>query len=53
MAEERRAMAVANEQEMKAATVENLAQVVLAEAAVPLAMAEAFRKGSLRSTAAP
>ncbi|MFT5094333.1 MAG: hypothetical protein ACI8P0_001105 [Planctomycetaceae bacterium] len=50
MAEERRAMAVANEQEMKAATVENLAHVVLAEAEVPLAMADAFRKGSLRST---
>ncbi|MFT5092897.1 MAG: flotillin-like protein FloA [Planctomycetales bacterium] len=50
MAEERRAMAVANEQEMKAATVENLAHVVLAEAEVPLALADAFRQGSLRST---
>jgi uncharacterized protein YqfA (UPF0365 family) len=49
-AEERRAMAVANEQEMKAATVENLAHVVLAEAEVPLALAEAFRQGSLRSS---
>ncbi len=49
MAEERRAMAVANEQEMKAATVENLAHVVLAEAEVPLALADAFRQGSLRS----
>lgn len=48
-AEERRAMAVANEQEMKAATVENMAHVVLAEAEVPLALAEAFRQGSLRS----
>lgn len=51
MAEERRAMAVANEQEMKAATVENMAQVVLAEAEVPLALADAFRQGSLRSNA--
>ena len=51
MAEERRAMAVANEQEMKAATVENMAHVVLAEAEVPLALADAFRQGSLRSTA--
>lgn len=49
MAEERRAMAVANEQEMKAATVENMAHVVLAEADVPLALADAFRQGSLRS----
>lgn len=51
MAEERRAMAVANEQEMKAATVENMAHVVLAEAEVPLALADAFRQGSLRSNA--
>lgn len=50
MAEERRAMAVANEQEMKAATVENMAHVVLAEAEVPLALADAFRQGSLRSS---
>ena len=48
-AEERRAMAVANEQEMKALTVENRAHVVLAEAEVPKAMADAFRRGSLRS----
>ena len=50
MAEERRAMAVANEQEMKAATVENMAHVVLAEAEVTLALADAFRQGSLRSS---
>ena len=50
MAEERRAMAVANEQEMKAATVENMAHVVLAEAEVPLALADAFRQGNLRSS---
>ena len=50
-AEERRAMAVANEQQMKALTVENRAHVVLAEAEVPKAMADAFRRGSLRSEA--
>jgi uncharacterized protein YqfA (UPF0365 family) len=40
-------MAVAREQEMSAAVVENRAKVVLAEAEVPLAMAEAFRKGNM------
>ena len=44
-------MAVANEQQMKALTVENRAHVVLAEAEVPKAMADAFRRGSLRSEA--
>ena len=46
-AEERRAMAIATEQEMKAHTQEMRAQVVEAEAEVPKAMAEAFRKGRL------
>lgn len=46
-AEERRAMAVAHEQEMKAKTQEMRAMVVQAEAQVPLALAEAFRKGNL------
>ncbi len=46
-AEERRAMAVALEQEMKARTQEMQAKVVEAEAAVPLAMAEAFRSGNI------
>ena len=46
-AEERRAMAVAVEQEMKARTQEMRAKVVAAEAEVPLAMAEAFRKGNM------
>jgi uncharacterized protein YqfA (UPF0365 family) len=46
-AEERRAMAVAAEQEMKARVQEMRARVVEAEAQVPLAMAEAFRKGHL------
>jgi uncharacterized protein YqfA (UPF0365 family) len=47
-AEERRAMASAREQEMKAQVARNRAQVVLAEAQVPLAMAGAFRKGNLQ-----
>lgn len=46
-AEERRAMAVAAEQEMQARVMENRAKVVEAEAQVPLAMAEAFRSGNL------
>jgi uncharacterized protein YqfA (UPF0365 family) len=44
-AEERRAMAVASEQEMKARTQEMRAKVVESEAQIPLAMADAFRKG--------
>jgi uncharacterized protein YqfA (UPF0365 family) len=46
-AEERRAMAVAAEQEMKARVEEMRAKVVEAEAEVPKAMADAFRKGNL------
>ena len=46
-AEERRAMAVAHEQEMRALVQEQRAAVVQAEAQVPLAIAEAFRKGQL------
>ncbi len=46
-AEERRAMAIALEQEMKAHTQEMRARVVEAEAEVPRAMAEAFRNGRL------
>ncbi|MCP3924635.1 MAG: flotillin-like protein FloA [Desulfobacterales bacterium] len=46
-AEERRAMAIAVEQEMKAKVEEMNATVVKAEAEVPLAMAEAFRSGNL------
>ncbi len=46
-AEERRAMAVAQEQEMKALAQEMRAKVIEAEADVPKAMAEAFRKGNL------
>lgn len=48
-AEERRAEAVASEQEMLARTQENQAKVVLAEAEIPLAMADAFAEGSLRA----
>jgi uncharacterized protein YqfA (UPF0365 family) len=46
-AEERRAMAIAVEQEMRAKVQEMRARVVEAEAQVPLAMAEAFREGNL------
>ena len=46
-AEERRAMAVAEEQEMKARVQEMRAELVKAEAQVPLAMSEAFRAGNL------
>ncbi|AIG25751.1 flotillin-like protein FloA [Brevibacillus sp. 7WMA2] len=46
-AEERRAMAVATEQEMKARVEEMKAKVVESEAEVPLALAEALRSGKL------
>ena len=46
-AEERRALAIAREQEMKAEVANNRPHVVLAEAEVPLAMAAAFREGNL------
>ena len=46
-AEKRRALAVALEQENKAKAEENRALVVLAEAEVPKAIAEAFRSGHL------
>ena len=46
-AEKRRALAVALEQEMRARVEENRAQVVLAEAEVPRAIAQAFRDGHL------
>jgi uncharacterized protein YqfA (UPF0365 family) len=48
-AEERRALATAREQEMKAQVACNRAGVVLAEAEVPLAMAAAFREGNLNA----
>jgi uncharacterized protein YqfA (UPF0365 family) len=46
-AEQRRAMAVAAEQEMKARTQEMRARVVEAEAEIPKAIAQAFREGKL------
>ncbi|WP_048600322.1 flotillin-like protein FloA [Rubeoparvulum massiliense] len=46
-AEERRAMAVAHEQEMKAKVQEMKAKVVEAEAEVPLALADALRNGKM------
>ncbi|GJM19360.1 MAG: UPF0365 protein [Phycisphaeraceae bacterium] len=46
-AEKRRAMAVAQEQEYTAEAEKNRALVVLAEAEVPKAMAEAFRSGHM------
>ena len=46
-AESRRAMAVAEEQEMSARTQEMKAKVVEAEAQVPIAMAYAFKEGKL------
>jgi uncharacterized protein YqfA (UPF0365 family) len=46
-AEERRAMAVALEQEMLAKAQEARAKVIEAEVEIPLAMADSFRKGNL------
>ncbi len=48
-AEERRALATAREQEMKAQVARNRAGVVLAEAEVPLAIAAAVREGNLET----
>lgn len=48
-AEGRRALAVAREQEMLARTQENQALVVLAEAQIPLALADTYREGRLYS----
>jgi uncharacterized protein YqfA (UPF0365 family) len=48
-AEQRRAMAVAEEQEMRARTQAMRAKVVEAEAAIPLALAAAFRSGRLNA----
>ena len=49
-AERRRAEAVAAEQEMKAKVAENRARLVMAEAEVPRAMADAFRSGNIFTT---
>jgi uncharacterized protein YqfA (UPF0365 family) len=50
LAERKRAEAIALEQEMKAKVAENRSHLVEAEALVPLAMADAFRKGNLTTT---
>lgn len=50
-AEQRRAAAIAKEQEMKAGVAENKARLVMAEAEVPKAMADAFRVGNLNGNA--
>lgn len=47
LAEQRRAEAIATEQENRAAVSENRANLVLAEAEVPRAMALAFKRGNL------
>jgi len=47
LAEQRRAEAIATEQENRASVAENRANLVLAEAEVPRAMALAFQKGNL------
>ncbi len=52
-AERRRAEAIAQEQEMRANVALNRSQLVLAEADVPKAMAEAFRRGNLQSNSTP
>ncbi|MEZ6094063.1 MAG: flotillin-like protein FloA [Pirellulaceae bacterium] len=49
-AERRRAEAIATEQENKANVAQNRARLVLAEAEVPQAMADAFRGGNLQAT---
>jgi uncharacterized protein YqfA (UPF0365 family) len=51
-AEQRRTEAIAVEQEMKARVAKNRAQLLLAEAEVPLAMADAFRHGRLHANGA-
>jgi uncharacterized protein YqfA (UPF0365 family) len=48
-AEQRRANAIALEQEMKAKVAENRAAVLLSQAEVPRAMADAFRQGTLET----
>jgi uncharacterized protein YqfA (UPF0365 family) len=49
-AEQRRAEAIAEEQVNKAKVTFNRSQLVLAEAAVPRAMADAFRQGNIGNT---
>ncbi|MEM9589248.1 MAG: flotillin-like protein FloA [Planctomycetota bacterium] len=49
-AESRRAEAIALEQKMKAKVADNRSRLVLAEASVPMAMAEAFKAGRIKNT---
>ena len=49
-AERKRSEAIALEQEMRAKVAENRSKLVEAEASVPMAMADAFRKGNLASS---
>lgn len=49
-AEQRRAEAIATEQAMKAKVAENRANLILAEADVPKAMADAFLQGQMKFT---
>ncbi|TWT49737.1 SigmaW regulon antibacterial [Rubripirellula amarantea] len=51
-AERRRAEAIAEEQQMKAKVTDNRSQLVLAEAEVPRAMAEAFKAGRIAAPTA-
>jgi len=50
-AEERRSVAIAREQEMKAAVSENRARLLEAEALVPKSIGEAYRAGRLERAA--
>ncbi len=49
LAEQRRVDAVAHEQEMKAEVISKQAEVILAEAEIPQAIAQAFRDGSINN----
>jgi uncharacterized protein YqfA (UPF0365 family) len=46
-------VAIAREQEMKAATAENRARVLQAEALVPKSIGEAFRAGRMANAGQP
>lgn len=46
-AEKRQGLAIAHKEEMKAITEENMAKMLVAEAEVPKAIAQAFREGNL------
>jgi uncharacterized protein YqfA (UPF0365 family) len=52
-AEERRSVAIAREQEMKASTAENRARLFQAEALVPQSIGDAFRAGRVQTQTSP